>query len=175
MNKKVYVFGSLIVAGVFALAFTAYQFLPKAALYSQAGLSILKEGKSTDEFIEQLKEYRPKLTFDSVEGAEYLLNFMLEKGNTDESLAYYEKFADKIVNDNTHINASRLFHLTGQIDNAKKSLRDSDHEVSYIKIQRIMHFSSSLSFKSPSSFSISFNSVWNTSATFSPVFDEHSR
>lgn len=48
MNKKVYVFGSLIVAGVFALAFTAYQFLPKTALYSQAGLSILKEGRSTD-------------------------------------------------------------------------------------------------------------------------------
>jgi hypothetical protein len=48
MNKKVYVFGSLIVAGVFALAFTAYHFLPKTALYSQAGLSILKEGKSTD-------------------------------------------------------------------------------------------------------------------------------
>jgi hypothetical protein len=48
MNKKVYVFGSLIVAGVFALAFTAYQFLPKTALYSQEGLSILKEGRSTD-------------------------------------------------------------------------------------------------------------------------------
>lgn len=48
MNKKVYVFGSLIVAGVFALAFTAYQFLPKTALYSQEGLTILKEGRSTD-------------------------------------------------------------------------------------------------------------------------------
>jgi hypothetical protein len=48
MNKKVYVFGSLLVAGVFALAFTAYQFLPKTAVYSQAGLSILKEGRSTD-------------------------------------------------------------------------------------------------------------------------------
>jgi hypothetical protein len=48
MNKKVYVFGSLIVAGVFALAFTAYQFLPKTALYSQEGLSVLKEGRSTD-------------------------------------------------------------------------------------------------------------------------------
>lgn len=48
MNKKVYVFGSLIVAGVFVLAFTAYQFLPKTALYSQAGLSVLKEGRSSD-------------------------------------------------------------------------------------------------------------------------------
>ncbi|MDP5042941.1 MAG: T9SS type A sorting domain-containing protein [Crocinitomicaceae bacterium] len=48
MNKKIYVFGSLIVAGVFALAFTAYQFLPQTALYRQAGLSILKEGRSTD-------------------------------------------------------------------------------------------------------------------------------
>lgn len=48
MNKKVYVFGSLIVAGVFALAFTAYQFLPKSALYRQSGLTVLQEGKSSD-------------------------------------------------------------------------------------------------------------------------------
>ena len=48
MNKKVYVFGSLIVAGVFALALTAYHFLPQAGLYRQAGLSFLKEGRSTD-------------------------------------------------------------------------------------------------------------------------------
>lgn len=62
------------------------------------------------------------MRFGSVKGAEYLLNFMLEKGNTEESLAYYEKFANKIVNENTHINAARLFHLTGQTDKAKKSV-----------------------------------------------------
>jgi hypothetical protein len=48
MNKKVYVFGSLIVAGVFALAFTAYHFLPQTGLYRQAGLSMMKEGRATD-------------------------------------------------------------------------------------------------------------------------------
>ena len=48
MNKKVYVFGSLIVAGVFAIAFAAYQLLPETGLYRQASLSVLKEGQSSD-------------------------------------------------------------------------------------------------------------------------------
>jgi len=48
MNKKVYVFGSLIVASVFALAYTAYQFLPQTAFYSQKSLTVLQEGRSTD-------------------------------------------------------------------------------------------------------------------------------
>lgn len=107
-------------------------------------LQIVKDGKSIDEFKEQLKEYRPKLTFDSVDGAEYLLNFMLEKGNTDESLVYYEKFADKIVNDNTHINATRLFHLTGQTEKAKKSLMtfvNNWHPVEHIQITPMILFS----------------------------------
>ena len=107
-------------------------------------LQIVHDGKSIDEFNQQLKEYRPKLTFDSVEGAEYLLNFMLEKGNTDESLAYYEKFADKIVNDNTHINASRLFLLAGQTENAKKSLMrfvNNWYPVEHIQITPMILFS----------------------------------
>lgn len=94
----------------------------KNLIIDKKTLAIITDGKSTDDFIEQLKEYRPKLTFDSLEGAEYLLNFMPEKGNTDECLAYYEQFADKIVNDNTHINATRLFLLTNQLDQAKKAL-----------------------------------------------------
>lgn len=85
-------------------------------------LKIVKDGKSTDEFIAQLKLYRPKLTFNSEKGAEYLLHFMLESGNTNESLAYYEKFADKIFIGDIHINAARLFYLTGQIDKAKQAL-----------------------------------------------------
>ncbi|WP_400260875.1 hypothetical protein ACFX5U_12395 [Sphingobacterium sp. SG20118] len=85
-------------------------------------LKIVKDGKSTDEFIAQLKECRPQLTFDSEKGAEYLLHFMLESGNTDESLTYYEKFADKIFIGDIHINAARLFLLTGQIDKANQAL-----------------------------------------------------
>lgn len=89
---------------------------------SRKPLKIINDGKSTDEFIAQLKQYRPKLTFDSEKGAEYLLHFMLESGNTDESLAYYEKFAAKIFLDDIHINAARLFYLTEQIDKAKQAL-----------------------------------------------------
>ena len=48
MNKKVYVFGSVVFAGALALAFAVNQFLPKTAFYRQANLSVLKESSSDD-------------------------------------------------------------------------------------------------------------------------------
>lgn len=85
-------------------------------------LEVITNGKSTSEFIAQLKEYRPKLTFDSLDGAKYLLNFMFEEGNTDESLAYYEKYANELNNEDCHINASRLYLKTNQIEKAKRAI-----------------------------------------------------
>ncbi|UZJ64644.1 hypothetical protein OKW96_20265 [Sphingobacterium sp. KU25419] len=107
-------------------------------------LQLVKEGKSVDEFRAQLKQYRPKLTFESEQGAEYLLQFMLETGNTDESLAYYEKFADKIVSETIHIQAARLFHVTGQIDQAQQALMrfvKNWYPVEYIQITPMVLFS----------------------------------
>lgn len=106
-------------------------------------IKIINDGKSTAEFIAQLKQYRPKLTFDSEKGAEYLLHFMLESGNTDESLAYYEKFAAKIFLDDIHINAARLFYLTGQIDKAKQAIirfAKNWYPVEYIQIAPMVLF-----------------------------------
>ena len=116
----------------------------KKLVIDEEQLQTVKNGKSIDEFIIQLKKYRPKLMFDSVEGAEYLLNFMFEKGNTDESLSYYEKFADKILNENTHISASRLFLLTGQINKAQISLINfvnNWYPVEHIQIAPMILFS----------------------------------
>lgn len=48
MNKKVYLFGLLMVTGVFALFFVAFQLLPKTAFYKQTGLSAIKESSATD-------------------------------------------------------------------------------------------------------------------------------
>lgn len=116
----------------------------KDLIIDEKPLQIINNGKSTEEFIAQLKEYRPKLTFDSVQGAEYLLNFMFGKGNTNESLAYYERFAEKIVNNNTHINAARLFLLTNQINKAKKAIMafvNNWYPVEYIQITPMILFS----------------------------------
>lgn len=85
-------------------------------------LQIIENGESTDDFIAQLKQYRPKLSYDSSQGAEYLLNFMFEKGNTAESLAYYGKYAVEIATENIHINAARLYHLSNQIDKAQNAI-----------------------------------------------------
>ncbi|MFH6993732.1 hypothetical protein [Flavobacterium sp. FlaQc-48] len=85
-------------------------------------LKVINEGKPISDFIAQLKEYRPKLTYESSQAAEYLLYFMLEKGNTDESLAYYEKYAENLINQDHHINASRLFVLKGENEKAKKAI-----------------------------------------------------
>lgn len=116
----------------------------KDLIIDEKPLQILKDGKSMEEFVAQLKEYRPKLTFDSEQGADYLLNFMFEKGNTDESLAYYERFAEKIVNGNTHINAARLFLLTGQTEKAKKAITtfvNNWYPVEHIQITPMILFS----------------------------------
>jgi len=48
MNKKVYVFGSVVIASALALVFAFNQLLPKTAFYRQANLSVLKEGSSND-------------------------------------------------------------------------------------------------------------------------------
>lgn len=85
-------------------------------------LKIINEGDSRSDFIAQLKEYRPKLIYESSQAAEYLLYFMFEKGNTNESLAYYEKYAEKVTNEDHHINASRLFVLKGENEKAKKAI-----------------------------------------------------
>ncbi|MBB5623542.1 hypothetical protein HDE69_004628 [Pedobacter cryoconitis] len=93
-----------------------------------APLKVIKNGKEMTGFIAQLKKYKPKLTHDSVKGAEYLLGFMFEEGNTDESLAYYEKYAEELTNGDNHLHAARLFLLTGELEKAKTAIRN------YVKI-----------------------------------------
>lgn len=91
-------------------------------------LQIIENGKGMKDFIAQLKKYRPKLTHDTVKGAEYLLGFMFEEGNTAESLAYYEKFAKELTSEDDHLLAARLFVLTGEIEKAKTAIRN------YVKV-----------------------------------------
>ena len=101
-------------------------------------LKVIREGKSTDYFIELLKENRPKLTYESAKGAEYLLHFMFERANTDESLAYYEKYENGIISEHIHIGATRLFLAKNQIEKAKNALMTyvtkSWYPVEYIQI-----------------------------------------
>jgi hypothetical protein len=85
-------------------------------------LKVIEEGKPKDTFIEQLKKYRPKFSYESADGAQYLLSFMFETANTKESLAYYEKYARGINYEDTHIDASRLFLAANKIAKAKKAL-----------------------------------------------------
>lgn len=47
---------------------------------------------------------------------------MFEEGNTEECLNYYEKYSENLSNENTHINASRLFLATNQTEKAKKAI-----------------------------------------------------
>ncbi|KFF06068.1 hypothetical protein [Flavobacterium reichenbachii] len=81
-------------------------------------MDIVENGNKQEEFVEQLKKYRPKLDYSSVEGAEYLLHFMFEKYNTILALKYYEIYADKIKNEDHHINAARLYI---KIDNKERA------------------------------------------------------
>lgn len=91
-------------------------------------IQVVRDGKTIPDFIAQLKEYKPKLTYESVKGAEYLLYFMFGEGNTDESLGIYEKYADELTNEDHHLTASRLFLLTGEIEKAKNAI------MNYVKV-----------------------------------------
>jgi hypothetical protein len=93
-----------------------------------APLKIIKNGKGTPCFIAQLKKYKPKLAYDSPKGAAYLLSFRFEEGNTDESLAYYEQYAEELTNEDDHLSAARLLLLTGEVEKAKTAIRN------YVKI-----------------------------------------
>lgn len=100
-------------------------------------LEIIKNGKEMPDFIAKLKKYKPKLTHDSLKGAEYLLGFMFEEGNTNESLAYYEKYAEELTNEDDHLQAARLFLLTGEPEKAKTAIRNYAkiwYPVEYIQI-----------------------------------------
>jgi hypothetical protein len=48
MNKKVYVFGSLMIAGILSLAITAFMFFPSEGTYKQESLTSLQEKSSDD-------------------------------------------------------------------------------------------------------------------------------
>jgi hypothetical protein len=94
----------------------------KKLIIDPTELNVIKNGNKEEEFIEQLKKYRPKLDYNSVEGAEYLLNFMFEKYNTISALEYYEIYADKIKLEDHHINAARLYVKNDDKEKASEAL-----------------------------------------------------
>jgi len=94
----------------------------KDLIISPKSLSLIEGGETKEAFVAQLKKYRPKVTLDSLEGAEYLLHFMFESGDTIEALNYYETYANQILNEDHHINAARLYTKLGLSINAKQAL-----------------------------------------------------
>lgn len=86
-------------------------------------LPFITEGLTEPDFAAQLKKYRPKLSIDSLAGAEYLLHFMFTKGNTDHALAYYEAWANDIRIEDHHLNAARLYRKAGAPGKAAQALR----------------------------------------------------
>ncbi len=86
-------------------------------------LTIIETGKPFDEFIAQLKKYRPKLTFDSSAGADYLLNYMFKESESTAVLDYYEKYAIKLSNTDHHISAAVMHALLNKIPDAQNSIR----------------------------------------------------
>jgi len=75
-----------------------------------------------DGYLEQLKKFRPKLTYDSGEGASYLLHFMFEKANTIETLKYYETWAKEITNVHFHLYAARYFNLLDEKEKSSEAI-----------------------------------------------------
>lgn len=117
----------------------------KNLIIDPAPLKLITKGQRKDDFISQLKEYKPKLKYDSIEGAEYLLYFMFEKGNTLEVLDYYNQYASQIKNENHHINAARLYLKSNDAKNAELAILEYCSKawfpVEYIQIAPMKLFS----------------------------------
>lgn len=82
----------------------------------------LATGSPKGEFVAQLREYRPKLTFDSAAGADYLLHFMFATAATPEVLRYYHIYADELRTENHHLSAARLYVQLGDVKSARKAI-----------------------------------------------------
>jgi tetratricopeptide (TPR) repeat protein len=82
----------------------------------------LATGAPLETFVPQLRQYRPKLTFDSASGADYLLHFMFGAAATAEVLHYYRIYAHELRTESHHLNAARLYAQLGDRAAAEKAL-----------------------------------------------------
>jgi len=82
----------------------------------------LATGAPLEAFAPQLRQYRPKLTFDSVAGADYLLHFMFASAATAQALRYYRTYADELRTESHHFSAARLYAQLGDHAAAEKAL-----------------------------------------------------
>lgn len=85
-------------------------------------MPLLATGAPKEEFVTQLREYRPKLAFDSAAGADYLLHFMFATAATPEVLRYYRTYADELRTENHHLSAARLYVQLGDVKSAGKAI-----------------------------------------------------
>ncbi|MDJ0366599.1 hypothetical protein QMK33_15685 [Hymenobacter sp. H14-R3] len=85
-------------------------------------LPLLATGQPLESFAAQLHQYRPKLTFDSTAGAEYLLHFLFQAAATAEALRYYRAYASSIRLEDHHLSAARLYTSLNEIENAQQAL-----------------------------------------------------
>jgi len=88
----------------------------------QPPINFKTEGKEKREFEDQLRKYRPKLDPDSIEGIEYILHFMITDCAYSDVFEYYEEYADKIRIEDIHLDLSRLYIVSGQVELAQKTL-----------------------------------------------------
>jgi hypothetical protein len=82
----------------------------------------LAAGAPLEAFIPQLHQYRPKLTFDSAAGADYLLHFIFTSGATADALHYYHTHANALRTESHHLSAARLYTQLGDRAAAEKAL-----------------------------------------------------
>jgi tetratricopeptide (TPR) repeat protein len=82
----------------------------------------LATGAPLETLIPQLRQYRPKLTFNSAAGADYLLHFMFGAAATADVLCYYRTYADELRTESHHINAARLYAQLGDRAAAERAL-----------------------------------------------------
>ncbi|PJK13198.1 hypothetical protein CO614_02175 [Lysobacteraceae bacterium NML120232] len=81
-----------------------------------------QSGRSMDDLLAQLKQYKPKYRPYSADGVRYLLHFVLIEASTRDALTYYEAHCALVDSFDHHMNAARLYHAVGDTAAAQAAI-----------------------------------------------------
>lgn len=81
---------------------------------------INENGKPIENFYEQYKHVHGKSDFESKDAVGYILYFLIQYGNTEECLNYYENNWESAIIEDNHLKIAQVYRAKGQIDKTKE-------------------------------------------------------
>lgn len=81
---------------------------------------IKEKGEPIEKFYQQYQNVRDSSALKSRAAIEYMLHFLIEYGNTNECLNYYETNWESIIMEDNHLKVAQIYKAKKQIEKAKE-------------------------------------------------------